>query len=256
MIPNDLFEEYKRALDTNSQLVQQVVSAYVGSTLSSGFSSDAIYKNAATVYAQIVQEYGSYASAVAVEFYEQLRQIANIGTRYEPQQFYPDNNGLLAYDVSTALKYGEQQKVIDYLMGSSNQRVFEYADETLIGNALSDPAKPKWALVPNSQACSWCRMLGSNGFMYANQARVNSSRHPHCKCTPIVDFSPNPKLDGYDPGALYDEYKYAYDLAKDTAWDEWESLSKEEQDKYKRKGRSAFDVYLRNKTLSIMNSIQ
>ena len=81
-----------------------------------------------------------------------------------------------------------------------------YADATIQGNAMADPAHPRWALVPHAGACDWCRMIGSRGFVFKSSATAGAERHPSCRCIPVADFSDSPALDGYDPAALYDEY--------------------------------------------------
>lgn len=250
MISTEDFESYRRALDTNADLIQAAI-LDLGRSLV-GLSGDELLNVLSSAYYSLVNEYGSYAAAVAVEFYEQQRATSNLKP-YEAEQFSPDNHGLLYYDAQQALQLGmEIDSVLTELAGKSQQRVMEYADETLIQNASRDPAKPKWALVPSTGACAWCRMMASNGFMYSSKVSANRARHPHCLCTPVIDFGTDAGVDGYDPDALYDEYKAAYDKAKETAWDEWSALTKEEKDKYKVKGRGAFDHFLRNKTLQIM----
>lgn len=250
MIDDDVFETYKRALDTNADLVSSAVLSLNKSL--SGLSGKALLNALSEQYLILVNEYGSYAAAVAVEFYQNVR--GNISPRFEPEQYIPDNRNLLYYDAQQSFSVGADiESILSALSGTSQQRVMEYADETLIQNADYDPANPKWALVPSSTACGWCRMMASNGFMYSSKAKANKARHPHCVCTPVVDFSSNPGVKGYDVNKLHDEYKAAYDKAKETAWDEWNELTQEEQDKYKVKGRGAFDHFLRNKTISIMN---
>ena len=87
------------------------------------------------------------------------------------------------------------------------QRAMGYADATIQGNAMADPARPRWALVPHAGACDWCRMIGSRGFVFKSSATAGAERHPSCRCIPVADFSDSPALDGYDPAALYDEYR-------------------------------------------------
>ena len=114
------------------------------------------------------------------------------------------HGGLLASDVDEALR---NSAVAAALAARAVQRAMGYADATIQGNAMADPAHPRWALVPHAGACDWCRMIGSRGFVFKSSATAGAERHPSCRCIPVADFSDSPALDGYDPAALYDEYR-------------------------------------------------
>ena len=233
MIPRDDFDRYDVALTTAARLARAAVEAL----LAGSPQPDEI----AEAYAELVRAYGSAAAAAAVELYRSLRASQAPPSSYEPIVFEPDDTGLLAWDVANAPS----------LPDSSMQRVMGYADETLLRNADADPANPRWALVPHAGACAWCRLMASQGFVYSSEASV--ARHPNCVCTPVVDFdADDPRLDGYDPGALYDEYRVARAEAEDAAREEWAAMSPEERDAYKAKGRGAYDHFLRNRLVQAM----
>ena len=130
----------------------------------------------------------------------------------------------------------------------------EQADETLLQNARRDPARPKWALVPHSGACGWCAMLASNGFVYASESTANKSRHPNCRCRPVVDFDDDPLLEGYDHGRYEREYFKARKDIEDDVRKEWAAMSDEERDQWKVKGKGAYDHYMRNRITAQMDT--
>lgn len=205
MIDHDAFEQYQGALNASADLLQSAISTLVAEL--QDLTGNRLYRALATMYAALVAEYGTYAAAAAVEFYMLVREASAAGTRFEAEQFRPDNGGLLALDVKEALSKSTWDDIIAQLNRTSAQRVMEYADQTILDNALRDPAKPKWAFVPHVGACDWCLMLGSRGFAYRSSQTALASRHPNCRCIPVVDFDVNaPGLDGYDPEALYDYY--------------------------------------------------
>ena len=76
--------------------------------------------------------------------------------------------------------------------------------------------------MPHAGACPYCMMLGSRGLEYNSKKTVMASRHDGCGCTPVVDLDrKNPKLKGYDPDALYDQWKHPeiYEgMAHETRW--------------------------------------
>lgn len=235
MIPRDEFDRYDVALTTAARLARAAVEALLAESPSP--------EELAAAYAEIVRAYGSAAAAAAVELYRSLRTEQVPPTSYEAVVFEPADAGLLAWDASHAPSLPE----------SSVQRVVGYADETLLRNADADPARPRWALVPHAGACAWCRLMASQGFVYSSEASV--ARHPNCVCTPVVDFdAASPSLEGYDPGALRDEYLLARTEVEDTAREEWAAMSPEQRDAYKAKGRGAYDHFLRNRIVQAMGA--
>lgn len=255
MISSDLFEAYEAALHGNIELMKTAFAQLMREVET--MESAVARKYIRQAYQAIVAKYGSYASVAALEFYETSRSRARLKNRYDATAFVPDNAALLEYDVTAAMSMSADiQKTVDRLFSTGTERVMQYADETITQNAAYDPAHPKWALVPHAGACGWCRLISSRGFDYASEQKVENTRHPNCKCSPVVDFdAKNPQLDGYDPSALYDEYRQAKDAIGDTAQKEWYAMTKEERDQYKTKGRGAYDHFLRNKIVYAMDSM-
>ena len=98
-------------------------------------------------------------------------------------------------------------------------------------------------------------MVCSRGFDYVSKGTAESQRHANCKCTPVVEFDvENPKLEGYDPDALYDEYDNAYKtVMKTDPWKRWKALSKKEQSWYGDAHHGAYDHFKRNLIIAEMN---
>ena len=69
----------------------------------------------------------------------------------------------------------------------------------------------------------------------------------------MVDFDPDPALEGYDADALYDEFSAARKTVLGSVRSEWDAMGQQERDSYKRPGRSAYDVYLRNRIVAEMS---
>ena len=100
-------------------------------------------------------------------------------------------------------------------------------------------------------------MLGSNGFVYHSRAKANASRHPNCRCRPVVDFdTENPALAGYDHDAMHGAYSDARAAVEDDAHAKWNAMSEEEREKWKVDGRGAYDHYLRNRIAAEMSARQ
>lgn len=72
-----------------------------------------------------------------------------------------------------------------------------------------------WARVPRgAKTCAFCLMLASRGAVYesertARYAQDGDRYHDLCNCQPTPVWSPDDYPEGYDPDALYDEYRAA-----------------------------------------------
>lgn len=237
MVDRGLFDAYDAALSSNADMVQRAMG--VLAEQSGSLTHDELTR----VYAQLVDRFGQYAAAIAVEFYMRQRGLSDAEEGYQARQFRPDNGGLLADDV--------RRTDPSQLANAAVQRVMGYSDETLIRNAQADPAHPRWAFVPHAGACGWCIMLGSQGFVYSSARTAKLSRHAHCRCSTAVDFDANNlSLEGYDPSAMLDAYQDCRAAVESQAKRDWAAMSPEQRKAYADatpKRRGAYDRFLRNK---------
>lgn len=252
MISRELFERYAKAIDANADLLQAAV-AQLEAKLS-GIPPSEAESALTTAYMALVARYGSFAAAIAVDFYARQREASGVASAFVPEVSGAAPAWSLRWDVSDAYTGSDLARAVEKLGGRSVQRVMEQADETLLQNARRDPARPKWALVPHSGVCGWCAMLASNGFVYASESTANKSRHPNCRCRPVVDFDDDPLLEGYDHGRYEREYFKARKAIEDDVRKEWAAMSDEERDQWKVKGKGAYDHYMRNRITAQMDT--
>lgn len=83
--------------------------------------------------------------------------------------------------------------------------------DTIMQNAIRDGAE--WAWIPSGDSCAFCRMLASNGWRNASKKEMKNghARHIHanCDCIYAIRFDETSTVEGYDPDALYEEYRQA-----------------------------------------------
>lgn len=238
LVSAELYERYSVALGAASDIAIASIEACVGMSAS----------ELETAYVAIVTRLAGVTAEVAREFYEAQRELETGLDDYEPQAYARADEPLLRYDAANSS--------IAALGGLAQQRIMESADNTIYMNMRKDPAKVKWALVPHAGACAWCRLMGSNGFMYSREyGRGEGMRHANCRCTMVADFDTrNPKLDGYDDSALFKEYRNARASVESDAQVEWNSMGAEQRAAYKAKGRGAYDHFLRNRIVARMHA--
>ncbi len=102
------------------------------------------------------------------------------------------------------------------------------SSRTMRKNAARDGAK--MALVPSSDGCPFCKMLGSRGWESARSGRSTSFEahlHAHCRCEYVVDIKGGMQVEGYDPEALYDEFMNL----DGTSWEERMNIMRNQQRK-------------------------
>jgi len=246
MVDPELFERYRRALGANADLCEEAVGALVARLDGLTQMEQAAYL--AANYPKLVRAYGKVAADVARQFYQESRDAWQEATEdssdYVAQAAQPIPEQWAMEDVGEALTGGHGMTVAR-LPGKASKRVMQRADETIGYNVRRDPAKGRWAVVPHPGACGWCVMVASNGWAYSERS-VNAQRHDHCKCSVAVDFDrDDPSLAGYDPDALRARYREGIADAggEEAIQARWDALPPEEQAKYRRKGRSAYDAY-------------
>lgn len=251
MVDPELFERYQKALGTNADLCKKAVEALLSKLEGLTPLEQAEYLLAN--YPKLVQAYGRAAADVARQFYQEQRDRHFEGdddaSEYTAQTAAPIQESWAYEDVQKAASDG-----IGYLLKVAVRRVMQRADQTIAYNVGHDPARPRWAIVPHMGACGWCVMVASNGWAYSERS-VNAQRHDGCKCSVAVDFDrDSPLLAGYDPDELRRQYARGIDDAggEEGIRAKWDALSSEEQAKYRRKGRSAYDVF---KTRQVANAM-
>ena len=251
MVDPELFERYQRALGTNADLCKESVEALISKLEGLAPLEQAEYLLAN--YPKLVRAYGKVAADVARQFYQEQRD-----QHVEGDDDASEYTAQTAAPIQESWAYEDVQKVasdgLGYLPKVAVRRVMQRADQTIAHNVDHDPARPRWAIVPHMGACGWCVMVASNGWAYSERS-VNAQRHDGCKCSVAVDFDrDSPSLAGYDPDELRRQYAQGIDDAggEDGIRAKWDALSSEEQAKYRRKGRSAYDVF---KTQQIVNAM-
>lgn len=107
------------------------------------------------------------------------------------------------------------------LLDDITRRVVRGQARAAVQRSLSvDPAVVRFARVPRGAAtCAFCLMLASRGFVYASKGSALTAHgmfryHGGCDCTVAPSWGgDDPKIDGYDPDKLYEQYLRAYDKA-------------------------------------------
>ena len=166
----------------------------------------------------LVSEYGDVAATVAADWYDEIRSAEGVRGGFRaplaPSVPVEQVNSRLGFATraSGPLWLGDSGALATFLGLMANEYALQPGRDTVIHAAHKDNAA--FARVPEPGACKFCLMLASRGFVYS-KSTVGESRkfHGKCRCNamPVWDETRARVEYGYDPDALYDQYRASAD---------------------------------------------
>lgn len=154
--------------------------------------------------AALIREFQSAAISLNVDYYTDLRDLAEVPGSFRPPVIDPWDEAQLSAYLDTA---------VSDIMAESEQRAQEVATgqqltldagiEQMFASMSADPRKPRWARVVKPGACSFCLMLATRGATYRSHDSADFRAHTKfngrggvCQCTVEPSFA-----DTYEPPA-------------------------------------------------------
>ena len=182
IVPRDAFDALGEAIDRQGEAAARAVARLSTGALTGDLSEIIDYIVA------VVDLYGDAAATVAADFYEELAEAAGITVltarlaeasetvvRARARAKAEDlaKRGATASEASSAL--GELARTM----------VRRSANSTVLENAVRDAdLGAKFARVPSGpDACAFCVMLASRGFVYASRKSAGEGSPPHARGT-------------------------------------------------------------------------
>lgn len=144
----------------------------------------------------LAETYGYMAAALAMDFYENMREEADVASRFtaEPAPL----PGTARYEA--LVRWGMQPAYADdptvaltRLSGGLQRIVANSSRETVTLNSERDPQAKGWKRVARGDGCRWCQMLASRGAVY-RQSSVRFASHDDCHCTAAPAFGSEPSV--------------------------------------------------------------
>lgn len=160
----------------------------------------------------LVQTYGSTASLLGADFYDQLRNLPVSAGRFSALLAEPvpvkQAEAMARWGIGEVFK-GNPAQALENLSGGVQRLVMEPARTTIARSASRDPVRTLWARIPGGgDTCNFCIMVASQGAVYASEESAGGMNdyHDRCECVPTPVRSNEDYPDGYDPDALYEQY--------------------------------------------------
>lgn len=158
----------------------------------------------------VLKPYTDIAASLAARFYNGIRQASGVPNDYEATAQGSFDRGFLDQRTDEVLDEVEQGRNTvprDELLGNmAGAFVKDASDNSIRINARKDPAKPRYAIVPNGKACAFCVMRASLGYHYPDKTAIRSHHACTCVATPVFRGA---KVEGYDPQGYLDQYEQA-----------------------------------------------
>lgn len=213
-----LLKQFEKATDGIAALVERDLMAFLASL--DPARPAAVKVDLFEFIPVLVAQYGDIAATVAADWYDELRDAEGVSGRFRAPLAdpVPDEvvNGRLGY--ATRPDGPLFMGAFDSLTAFTSMIVNEYAlqpgRDTVIQAAHKENAA--YARVPEPGACKFCLMLASRGFVYSKDTAGDSKKfHGKCRCNamPVWDETRARVEYGYDPDALYDQYRALKDAA-------------------------------------------
>ncbi len=173
----------------------------------------------------LIDKYGDTSSEAAAQWYEQIRAKWFTDDGYEAVVAEPVSHDVLTSSVrAKANMLWPQDEDYDpegylrYLTEVVDRNVKRGGRDTIIANGRRDRRNPRFARVPSgAKTCAFCSMLASRGFVYLSEQTAGAlgQYHADCDCEIVPSWDTSPKVEGYDPEVLYEDYELARRQAGD-----------------------------------------
>lgn len=128
----------------------------------------------------IVDTYGLAASVAAAEWYDGLRDKAQVRGRFAADPFIikdTGTNALIGWALAEATNDAAFKVLIE---GGTQRRIANHSRLTVARSSIADPAARGWQRV-GVGSCDFCAMLLGRGAVYT-EATADFEAHDHCNC--------------------------------------------------------------------------
>ncbi|WP_443984328.1 VG15 protein [Bifidobacterium adolescentis] len=189
----------------------------------------------------IIDKYGSISSTAAADWYKRMRSKW-FDDKYEPilaDPIHDDLTDMIRAKASMLFKGNERydpNAYLSYLNRLIAVGVRNGGRSTVRSAAKLDKYGPRFARVPSGlHTCAFCAMLAGRGFVYASAEKAGglfNKYHAACDCEIVPSWDEKPRVEGYRPDELYDDYLKARDEAGSDSVDDILRAMRQHKGKY------------------------
>lgn len=153
----------------------------------------------------IVSDYIDGSAALALDWYDELRDLAEPSKRFAPRLVTVVDPEQIATQVAVSTRaLFDLERELDRLTEDLLRKATEDSLalltaeiqkdvaagfwDTVTDNAEEDPATVGWKRYARPGACKFCLMLAKNGAIYTERS-ARFAAHPNCFCIPAPEFN-------------------------------------------------------------------
>lgn len=140
----------------------------------------------------LVKQYGQAASALAADWYDDLRESMGVGGRFVAIPADIEDVGahaLVGWALDEATDDGS---LVALLEGGIQRRVVNFGRFTITESSYHDPSADGWMRLGQGRNCPFCDVLISRGAVYS-ESTVTFASHDHCNCIAVPAFKGKPR---------------------------------------------------------------
>lgn len=143
---------------------------------------------------EIISYFSEGSAALAVDFYEEERELAGVRDRSFVTEFVVNDRTVrirrgVAWAADPLFSDDEETAAKRLAEVVQLETARPYRD-TIVENRRRDPQSVGWRRIPNPGACAFCRALAAKGAIF-RQSTANFAAHENCHCSAQPVFGPN-----------------------------------------------------------------
>jgi hypothetical protein len=179
------YERLRRAIRDLAILAHADLGVLWRSVRSADDAVDALHE----LLPDLVDTYGSAAAALAADFYDEIREVAQAPKRFTAILPDPGDTGsheLVGWAAQEATDLDAFRTLIE---GGMQRRIANASRDVITTSSIADPSARGWMRTGNG-GCDFCAMLISRGAVYTEKT-VDFASHDWCDCGAAPAFNPS-----------------------------------------------------------------
>lgn len=138
---------------------------------------------------EVVATYGSAASTLAADWYDEQREAAGVAGRFRAIPASIPDTGAFALAGWATSKATSAATLRGLVEGGLQRRVANHSRQTIMGSSIADPRALGWRRAGSGDCkTGFCDMLIARGVVYTEKTS-DFGAHDHCKCYAVQVFT-------------------------------------------------------------------
>jgi hypothetical protein len=141
----------------------------------------------------LIDTYGLAASALAADWYDELRHKVGTKGRFTAIAADVKDTGAHALVGWAGTKATDLSTMQELVLGGMQRRIANFSRQTVMDSSVADPQARGWQRVGVGECTNgFCDMLIARGAVYS-EATADFAAHDHCKCSAVPAFDGEPR---------------------------------------------------------------